>query len=127
MIEARHGYPVLSQFLIYTGKILRNHLSLMDYNIQNESDMHVVQIGFKAFPTTFKVEKSEFSKAKTLTIPLRNSLLVEEAKLVIQDATGIPNECMKMFLNEQELENDSLIIETQMILKEFIKIRVISD
>mmetsp|Transcript_6025 Transcript_6025/g.6995 ORF Transcript_6025/g.6995 Transcript_6025/m.6995 type:complete len:90 (-) Transcript_6025:38-307(-) len=89
--------------------------------------MHLIHIGFKTGPTTFNLEESKFSKVKILTIPLRNSLLVGEAKFAIQDVTGIPSECMKMFISDQELEDDSLIIEAKIIWKEFITIRVVSD
>ncbi|GFM50398.1 ubiquitin-like protein [Pseudomonas capsici] len=41
-LENRYGIPATEQRLIFSGKLLEDQKALSDYNIQNESTLHLV-------------------------------------------------------------------------------------
>ena len=47
MIQDKMGIPYDEQHLIYGGKRLANHLTLSDYNIRENANIHIVKKDFK--------------------------------------------------------------------------------
>ena len=43
MIQAKMGIPCDEQRLIYGGKLLADHLTLSDYNIREDANIHIVK------------------------------------------------------------------------------------
>jgi len=113
IINAKKGFPVDEQRIVYNGRKLRDDRTVSDYNIPNKSTLNLVlrvpgrHNGHNRMEVTILTEAR--GPVATYTLAVRPTDSILEVKLKIRDMTGVPPQKQILNFADRELENTRII------------------
>ncbi|KAG2298198.1 hypothetical protein Bca52824_034670 [Brassica carinata] len=106
-IEHMEGIPSDKQRLIFVGYQMKDYLTVSDYNIQEDSTLHLVlrSGGFMQIFVTFLT-------GKTISLAVQTSSTVDNVKTIIHHKVGFPTNRQKLlFAGYHQMEGDSTLAD----------------
>ena len=115
MLQEKLGSPPHKQRLIFEGRTLEDSRTLSDYNIPNESTLHVIDKlrgGFPPYEIFVKM-----GSGKTFTLEVIPDDRIEDVKLKIQNKEGILIDQQCLIFGGRELEDSRTLRDYNIVLK----------
>ena len=103
-IQEKEDIPADQQILIFDGILTQNQHTLLDYNIQNDSILHLVSV-------SHSIQILIIESGKIITLQVVPSDTIENVKYKIQDKEGIPSEEQILMFCEKLLEDGHTLAE----------------
>ena len=103
-IQDKEGIPPDQQGLIFDGIQTQNQHTLFDYNIQNDSILHVISV-------SHSIQILIIESGKIITLQVVPSDTIENVKYKIQDKEGIPSNQQILVFREKQLEDGHTLSE----------------
>ena len=110
MIEQKEGIPVHKQMLAFSDRLLQDGFTLSDCLIQMESTIYLVVLHTRTSHPCHKLQIFvKTPTGRTNTLEMESSDTIEDVKAKIQDQEGIPRHQQTLFLDDQRLDDSSIL------------------
>ena len=103
-IQEKVDIPADQQILIFDGIQTQNQHTLFDYNIQNDSILHLISV-------SHSIQILIIESGKIITLQVAPLDTIENVKYKIQDEEGIPPDLQILMFHEKLLENGHTLAE----------------